>query len=110
MFWTPESSSWSPKLQKQKHNVADFCLKNSLHLNVSYGLVGEEYRNARGKALLDACVAWNAIDGSPKHRIRLPAAGSGPSIQLAIVQKDIDGAALQSDSDMEHASDSEGED
>ena len=53
-------------------------------------------------------MAWTAIDGSKKHRICLPAAGTGPTaIQVAKVQQDIDGAALQSDSDMEHAGDSE---
>ena len=97
-------------MSKPKHDIADFCLTNPLHLKVSYAIVCDEYRNARAKALIDTCVAWNGIDGSLKHRIRLPAAGSGPSIQLAIVQKDIDGAALQSDSDIEHAGDSEVED
>ena len=70
--------------------------------------MGEEFRLARQKALIDACVAWNAIDGSKKHRICLPAAGTGrTAVQVAKVQQDIDGAALQSDSDMEHAGDSE---
>ena len=110
MFWTPEGSSWSLKLQKQKHNVADFCLNNSLHLNVSYGPAGEEFKKARGKALLDACVAWNHLDGSGKYWIKLLDADSSPSIQLALVQCDIDGAGLNSDSELDRASASEGED
>ena len=111
IVWEPDTSSWILKVSKPKHDIADFCLPNSLHLKATYAIVGDGYKNARGKSLVDACVAWNAIDGSQKHRIRLPAAGSGPSIiQLVKVQKYIDCAALQSDSDMEHASDSESED
>ena len=49
ILWAPETCSWNLKLQKPKHNVPDFCLKNPLHLKVSYGLVGEEYKKARGQ-------------------------------------------------------------
>ena len=106
--WEPDNSPWFLKVSKPKHCAQDYCVTNSLHLKVSYSIVGDEFRLAREKALIDACVAWNAIDGSKKHRISLLAAGTGPiAIQVAKVQQDIDGTALQSDSDMEHASDSE---
>ena len=97
-------------MQKPQHDIADYCFKNALHLQVSYGIVGEEFKKARGKALLDACVAWNSIDGSGKHRIKLPAADSSTPIQLALVQSGIDGAGLNSESDMERATDSDDED
>ena len=62
------------------------------------------------KALLDACVAWNHLDGSGKYRIKLPDADSGLAIQLAHVQCDIDGAGLNSDSELDGGSTTEGED
>ena len=55
-------------------------------------------------------MAWNGIDGSGKHRIKLLVADSSTPIQLALVQSDIDGAGLNSESEIERASDSDGED
>ena len=108
IFWEPENSSWFLKVSKPKHSTKDYCVTNSLHLKVSYAIVGEEFRLTREKTLIDACVAWNAIDGSKKHRISLPAAGTGPTaIQAAKVQQYIDGAVVQSESDVEHDGDSE---
>ena len=89
------------KLRKPKHDFVTFCHENSLTLKVSWGLVGEAFKKAGEKALLHACVAWNGIDGSQKHRIKLPAADTSTDIKLA--------HAL-SESDKERTSDSEAED
>ena len=98
-------------MQNPKHaNIAEYCKKQSLHLRVGYGIVGEEFKKARGKALVDACVAWNDIGGSGKHRIQLPAADSSNHIQLALVQSGIDGAGLNDESDIDRPTESEGED
>ena len=105
IFWSPESSSWTLKLGKAKQNVSDFCRERSLRLDVSHGLAGEEFKKARGKALLDACLAWNHLDGTGKFRIKLPDVESCPAIQLSHGQCDIDGAGLKSDSESDAGSD-----
>ena len=111
IFWSPERMAWTPKLQKPKEELTAYCRKSGLRLQVSHGLVGDECRRAREQALLDACVAWNCLDGSGKHRIRLPAVDSGTPIQLALQQDDIDVARLADvESELEHVSDSDGED
>ena len=60
---------------------------------------------------MDACVAWNAIDGSKKDRISLPAYGTGPNaIRVSKVQQDTNGAvlgALESSCDEEQESSTE---
>ena len=107
-FWEPENCSWFLKVSKPKHITKDYCSTNSLNLQVSFVAVGEEFRLAREAALMDACVAWNAIDGSKKHRISLPASGTGPNaIHLPKGQQDSNGAVLGSSSDEEQESSTE---
>ena len=111
IYWRPERLAWAPKIENPKDDLTAYCFKSGLRLQVSHGLVGDEFRRAREQALLDACVAWNCLDGSGKHRTRLLVVDSGTPIQLALQQDDIDVARLADvESELEHVSDSDGED
>ena len=79
-------------------------------MNVSHGLAGEEFRKARGKSLLDACLAWIHLHGTGKFKMKLPDVESCPAIQLANGQCDIDCAWLKSDSESDAGSDAEADD
>ena len=63
--------------------INEFCRQKKLTSSVPPILTGEEFQKARDKALLDACVAWNALDISKKYRISIPGSTEGcPDIQL----------------------------
>ena len=63
-------------------DVRAFCREAGLYLNVSPELKGKEFDSARNRALLHACRAWNMLDKSGKHRIKLPAGTDGLKIQM----------------------------
>ena len=89
-------------MKKETESIDKFCKRNSLSLCVKPTITGEDFTKARDKALLTACLVWNAIDKSGRYRIKLPdAAGSGCDIQLAKAQAENanDGAGSDSESE-----------
>ena len=92
---------------KEKEDLTDFCRHKSLRLSVDPGIAGDEFRKARDKALLDACSAWNHIDGTPKLRMKLHEVKSFYALQLAKQQRDINGSGFVSDSESEAGSDAD---
>ena len=83
--WNQPTRTWSLNVEEPKHEVEQYCHDNNLTLKVP--LAADEYEDfdtLRHKALLDACTAWNELDGSRRHRIKLPDAGvSGPKLKVA---------------------------
>ena len=61
-----------------------YCRKNSVCFSVDEDIVGDAFADARGQALLQACIAWNFLDQSKRYRIKLPAtAESCPDYKVA---------------------------
>ena len=110
ILWVPESISWTLKVGKETQKQSELCRKQPMCLDVSPGLIGEEFKKARDKALLDACLAWNQLDGTAKFRIKLPDVEECSAIHLAKDQCDIDCAGLKSDSESDAGSDAEADD
>ena len=76
---------WSLNVEEAKHEVEQYCNDNNLILRVPLSAVEyEEFATLQHNALLDACTAWNELDGSRRHRIKLPDAGAnGPKLRIA---------------------------
>ena len=110
IFWDPEDKAWYLKVSKPKHPEKEYCEKNNLNLRVSQTVAGKDFKQAMEVALMDACVAWNEIGGSKKHRISLPASGTGPNaIELAKGRQVLTGVVVggSSDEEQENSSDSD---
>ena len=95
-------------MTKPKHTEKEYCDKNNLNLRVSQTVAGKDFKQAMEVALMDACVAWNEIDGSKKHRISLFASGIGPNaIELAKGRQVAIGVVVGGSSDEEQESSSD---
>ena len=57
---------------KPLESTNSHCRRHGLSVSIDTEVVGAEFEKARGKALLDVCIAWNALDTSKRHRIKLP--------------------------------------
>ena len=101
IFWVPESRSWTLKIGKEKKNLKDFCRERKLRLSVPPGLTGAEFKAARDKALIDACLAWNSCDGTGKYRIMFPDVTNTFAIKVDAC------SGFKSDSDSDKCTDDE---
>ena len=96
-YWEPEKRAWALKAKTQGESVADFCRRQSMCLSVNDKVAGDAFTKARDKALIDACIVWNAIDKSKRYRIKLPATtDSCPDYQLVRGGNNDDGAVSDS--------------
>ena len=104
--WVPDKRAWALKLKKQVESTADFCRQRSLCLSVNETVTGDEFTKARDKALIDACIVWNALDKSARYRIKLPAATeSCHNYQLAKGENADDSAGSDSGTESDARSD-----
>ena len=71
--WLPDTREWRPNVKRATVSTDTYCTKNKICLTVDADLFGDSFAKARGKALINACIVWNALDGSPRYRIKLPA-------------------------------------
>ena len=69
--WSHQHMRWS--LQGIPNSTVDeFCKRESFMVHVDSQLTGDDYKKARQQALIDACLAWNALNTSSKRCIKLP--------------------------------------
>ena len=91
---------------KQVDSIANYCKDRPLSLSVNETATGDEFTKARGQALVDACIVWNALDKSARYRIKLPATTeSCPDYQLAEKEMSDASAGESSGSDSDARSD-----
>ena len=71
--WMPETCKWNLHYSGELGKDQAYCKEHHVNLRVSPELEGDEFLNAREQAFVDALKVWNAIDGSGRKRLVIPA-------------------------------------
>ena len=74
IVWKPDLLRWVLKYKGNEGiNISDYCREHNLNIRVDSSLKKDEFKQERNKCLYNACIAWNQLDTSKAHRIKLPA-------------------------------------
>ena len=72
VIWMPLDRKWILKYDGPSGAHEQYCEEKNITFAVQADLEDDDYRIARQKAFLNACLAWNEIDESLRTRITLP--------------------------------------
>ena len=101
VHWRPETRSWKLRFHGEHGCAETFCKQNKISLTVPGNLNDSNFKVEKEKAFRDACDVWNAVDGTRRKRIKIPA--KNDSMQMVPVVKAR--AMSHSDSDSDSAAD-----
>ena len=106
IVWKPDSSRWVLKYKGNEGiNIFDYCREHNLNICVDSSLNRDEFKQERNRCLYNACIAWNRLDKSKAHRIKLPAVEETcTSISVVPPDSDLDTSDSDTDSDSDNGS------
>ena len=101
IVWKPELLRWVLKSKGNEDiNILQHCREHNLNICVDESLNRDEFKQERNRCLYNACIAWNQLDKSKAHRIKLPAVGETcTSISVVPPDSDLDTSDSDTDSD-----------
>ena len=72
IVWDPEHSKWLIKAKKSNiPSFRTFLSEHNFTVDVPRNATGDNWVRLRNAALIDACRAWNMLDKSTSHRIKI---------------------------------------